>query len=164
MNSFRYFLDFKGRAIRETFWLNLIVVGACGIAANIAMAHVLGIPFLSYGHYVGGAGLQSVEGRRVLAFELPVTIASIFLTLAVTVRRLHDRNRSGWWVVPFIYAPWIVNFCLAAAFGSTVKPTAPVLLVHLVVSVLGFWGLVEFGFLRGTAGPNRYGPDPQAEG
>ena len=30
----------------------------------------------------------------------------------------------------------------------------------LASAALSIWAMVEFGFLRGTAGPNHYGPDP----
>jgi uncharacterized membrane protein YhaH (DUF805 family) len=34
------------------------------------------------------------------------------------------------------------------------------LIFGLVILVLSLWGLIELGFLRGTVGPNQYGPDP----
>jgi uncharacterized membrane protein YhaH (DUF805 family) len=34
------------------------------------------------------------------------------------------------------------------------------LVLGLAAFVVSIWGLVELGFLRGTSGPNRFGPDP----
>ena len=60
-------------------------------------------------------------------------IAVIWAGLALQIKRWHDRNKSGWW-------------CLIG-------------LVPLIGSI---WVIVECGFLRGTEGPNRFGPDPLA--
>lgn len=51
-------------------------------------------------------------------------------SLAISAKRWHDRDKSAWW-----------------------------LLVNLIPLVGWIWALVENGFLRGTAGPNRYGED-----
>jgi uncharacterized membrane protein YhaH (DUF805 family) len=66
-----------------------------------------------------------------------LTPLSIFLfvapdSVAITVgaKRFHDRNRTGW------------------------------LLLLFVIPILGIFVVIELGFLRGTRGPNRFGPDP----
>lgn len=51
--------------------------------------------------------------------------------IAISVKRWHDRNKSGWWVF-----------------------------INLIPIVGPIWALVEQGFLRGTQGPNDYGDDP----
>jgi len=51
--------------------------------------------------------------------------------LIVQIKRWHDRDKSGWWV-----------------------------LINLVPCIGGLWALIECGFLRGTTGENRFGPDP----
>jgi uncharacterized membrane protein YhaH (DUF805 family) len=55
----------------------------------------------------------------------------IWPSLAVSIKRWHDRNKSGWWV-----------------------------LIGLVPIIGGLWALIETGFLPGTIGPNEYGLDP----
>ena len=62
-----------------------------------------------------------------------VTLISIYPAVALYAKRWHDRGKSGWWTL-IIFVP-----------------------------LIGFiWWLVECGFLRGTEGPNQYGPDPVA--
>ncbi|KLN59325.1 hypothetical protein WH96_18325 [Kiloniella spongiae] len=56
-------------------------------------------------------------------------LLSIYSTIVVQIKRWHDRDKSGWWI-----------------------------LINLVPYIGGIWALVENGFLRGTAGPNRFGP------
>jgi uncharacterized membrane protein YhaH (DUF805 family) len=68
------------------------------------------------------------------AIGIPIGIISlIFLypTLALYTKRWHDRGKSGWWT-----------------------------LIILIPLIGGIWALIELGILRGTVGPNQYGPDP----
>jgi uncharacterized membrane protein YhaH (DUF805 family) len=65
----------------------------------------------------------------ILAFGVLVN----WISLAIAVKRYHDRDKSGWWVL-IIFLP--------------------------VIGAL--WYLIECGFLRGTDGNNDYGPDPLA--
>jgi|SRR4051794_6248413 uncharacterized membrane protein YhaH (DUF805 family) len=58
-------------------------------------------------------------------------VALIYPAIALYAKRWHDRNKSGWWS-----------------------------LIALIPIIGGIWLLVELGFLRGTVGPNSYGPDP----
>jgi len=72
--------------------------------------------------------------QAMTAVGVPVIIVSlIFLypTLALYTKRWHDRGKSGWWT-----------------------------LIILIPLIGGIWALIELGILRGTVGPNQYGPDP----
>jgi len=61
-------------------------------------------------------------------------LANIWFGLAAGAKRFHDRNKSGWWQ-----------------------------LLWLLPIIGWIWLLVELGFLRGTTGANRFGPDPVVE-
>ena len=58
-------------------------------------------------------------------------LVMLYPTIVLYAKRWHDRNKSGWWT-----------------------------LIALVPVIGGLWMLIELGFLRGTEGPNRFGPDP----
>jgi len=87
-----------------------------------------------------------------------VMIAIWVSYLAIGVKRLHDRDRSGWWIVVFYIVPWVLG-SVANVANKQGNDT-----VELVAGLIGLvcviWGLVELGFLRRTRGPNRFGPDP----
>ena len=100
MDPFEVLFSFDERLNRKPFWLYQIGVGI-----------VTAVPFL-----VG-------EGWLTGLLEL-------WAQAALSVKRAHDRGRSGWFVL--------------------------VLLVPLVQ----VWPFIELWFLRGTAGDNQYGPDP----
>jgi uncharacterized membrane protein YhaH (DUF805 family) len=88
---------------------------------------------------------------------IPSTLVFSWAYAAVSIKRLHDRNKSGWWMLPF------VGFAgLYGQFGDRLSGTYAAAFVGLVVGILFLWGFVEMVFVKGTGGPNRFGPDPLA--
>jgi uncharacterized membrane protein YhaH (DUF805 family) len=88
--------------------------------------------------------------------------------IAVLIKRIHDRNKSGWLVWLF-YAPAILAliFVIGTIIAGATSATAAAATLGIIAGVLGFvlfcvaiWFFVEFGCMRGTIGANRYGPDP----
>lgn len=137
---FKRYADFKGRSRRMEFWmfalLNSIVwlvlvmmqMGSTASFAELA-ADEQSNPLAIYGVLFSGT-----FGILLALWGLVTIIPSI----AVTVRRLHDRDMSGWWY-------------LGVIIGSLIP------LINILIS-LGFLILM---FLPGTPGPNRFGPDPK---
>src|SRR5688572_14333186 len=118
--------SFQGRVNRAKFWLvalGIFVVEVILFAATLGGAAMSGDPEQI------AAAIGPLAGVVIFAF---VVIAT-WISIAVAVKRYHDRNKSGWWV-----------------------------LIVLVPVIGGLWYLIECGFLRGTPGPNTYGPDPLA--
>jgi uncharacterized membrane protein YhaH (DUF805 family) len=101
-----------------------------------------------------------------LLVDWVVTMALIWTNTTTTVKRLHDRNRSGWWAVgifilhrvAFVY----YGLFLGSYFGVDISLAVELLLVMfaLALSLLATWVFIELFFLIGTDGPNRFGPDP----
>jgi len=122
--------SFNGRINRAKFWLVLI-------AADVVFLVLCGILFAVTGMSMDVApdGTPSMVGGGVIGglIALLLVVAVVWIGLAMGVKRYHDRNKSGWWV-----------------------------LIALVPVIGGLWYLIEAGFLRGTGGPNQYGPDPLA--
>ncbi|HET7885759.1 MAG TPA: DUF805 domain-containing protein [Bradyrhizobium sp.] len=95
-------------------------------------------------------------------------IALIWINLAVTAKRLHDRDRSGWWAVA-VFAVNRLSYLyyglfFGLAFGVDISMAAELLLVTaaLALSLLQTWAIIELFFLPGTEGANRFGRDPTA--
>lgn len=102
--------SFKGRIPRKIYWL-----------ASLASLVVVMIAIVLVGALFSEPGILGV-----IAVALYVPL--IWISLAVQVKRWHDRDKSGWWV--------LISF----------------------VPIIGpFWALIENGFLAGTEGPNRFG-------
>jgi uncharacterized membrane protein YhaH (DUF805 family) len=109
----RLFFGFRGRVSRRQFWLH-------GVAALLGLAVLCQV-------------LLGIARVRAGTADLVVNLLLLWPALAVSVKRWHDRDKSGWWV-----------------------------LLNLLPVIGWLWALIDNGFLRGTAGPNRYGPDPLA--
>ncbi|MBB3033887.1 DUF805 domain-containing protein [Alteriqipengyuania lutimaris] len=138
---FRRYFDFEGRSRRREYWaftlLNILVTAVLAtliIAVSYDPGRIdpvdAGTPFASLGALFG------VLGLLILGWWLAVLIPSI----AVTVRRLHDRDMSGWWYP-----------------GLIVLGAIP--MVGLIASI----ALLVMMLLPGTEGPNRFGPSPKSE-
>jgi uncharacterized membrane protein YhaH (DUF805 family) len=92
--------------------------------------------------------------------------ALIWINTATTAKRLHDRNRSGWWSIAVLvvnrlsYVYYGLFFGLY--FGVDVSAAQELLLVMFAValSALQTWIFIELFFMIGTDGSNRFGPDP----
>jgi uncharacterized membrane protein YhaH (DUF805 family) len=128
---------FQGRINRAKYWIAVVIylVGWI-IIGGIAWALVFSISYI----------LGAIIGVLFL-------IASVVSGIAVGIKRLHDRDKSGWWLLLFYLAPGILD-----GIGRSIGDIGFVLsLVGLAISI---WAIVELGFLRGTTGPNQYGPDP----
>ena len=139
--------SYEGRINRAKFWLAVLVYAVASVVGAI-------IAFVSPSEVVGSLinGLVSL-----VAF-----VSGIF----VAIKRLHDRDKSGWWLVLFYVAPIVLAviggiawmFAAMEEGGAGAGGLGFVCLAGAVA--ISVWAFVEFGCLRGTVGPNQYGPDP----
>ena len=113
MPPWRIFLDPRGRIARRTFWL----YGVLALFGLGTLGHAL----------LGIARVPRADADHV------VNVLLLWPAIAVSAKRWHDRDKSGWWV-----------------------------LLNLLPVVGWIWALIENGFMRGSAGPNRFGEDPVA--
>ncbi len=113
MPPLRLYFSLQGRLSRRDFWLH-------GVLALIGLA-LLGHALL---------GIARVPAHQA---ETVLNLLLLWPAMAVQVKRWHDRDKSGWWV--------LLN--LVPVFGT-------------------LWALIDNGFLPGTAGANRFGEDPLA--
>ena len=127
---------FSGRINRAKYW----------IAAAVYLAIMLIVMLL---FFVLGLGVLFYVAVAVLY------IAMLISGIAVGIKRLHDRDKSGWWLLLFYVVPGVLGGIGAATGG-----------LHWLFDVpswaISLWALIELGFLRGTSGSNQYGPDPLA--
>ena len=125
MNMLHVLFSFQGRIRRLQWWLGSLI--AIGITIAVVMVFVFSV-FAAYG---GSEAVPQevtpVLGAAVIAFYGVL----IWMQLALSTKRYHDRDKSGWWVLVGIIP-----------FGS-------------------IWVLIELGFLDGTQGPNRFGASPK---
>jgi uncharacterized membrane protein YhaH (DUF805 family) len=92
---------------------------------------------------------------------IAIFVAGSLAALANSARRLHDRGKSAWWLLLFVGVPALLSALgeLMSA-GGEADAAGPAGLMALISLPFSIWGLVEMGFLKGKAGPNRFGEDP----
>jgi uncharacterized membrane protein YhaH (DUF805 family) len=95
-------------------------------------------------------------GGALLAALVIIYIPLIWIGLAIGAKRLHDRDKSAWWLLLFYLAPSVLSG--AANHAGDVGFS----ILYLASFAITVWAFVELGCLRGTVGPNRFGPDPLA--
>jgi uncharacterized membrane protein YhaH (DUF805 family) len=106
-SGFSNYVKFSGRAFRSEYWYWVLF------------------------WFVGAVVTEIIDSVLGLTLIYPLFSLAILLpSLAVAVRRLHDLDRSGWWI--------LLGF----------------------IPIVGFIILIIWYCSRGTPGPNRFGPDP----
>jgi uncharacterized membrane protein YhaH (DUF805 family) len=141
--------SFRGRINRAKYWLALLVF----LVADIVLELV---------------GWALGDGVTFQLLSFVVNLAVFIATIAVCIKRLHDRDRSVWWLLLFYGGPGVViiiGLFIFWAAADAVAMTAAWASLGLRLCLLGgfalvIWGFVEIGCRRGTAGYNRFGPDP----
>lgn len=148
------FFSVKGRMGRRDFWY---------AAAGLALAEIALIAFFCWSGDVSYAEYL-YRTRRATMIDLAAFSFLFWPSLAVTVKRLHDRNTSGWWAGLLHLLAFLVHVHLALGPvpGRNRLATLIGLAPTALFILLGSWLIIELVFLRGTPGPNRYGPDPKA--
>jgi len=154
----RHLFDFRGRYGRKQFWLA-----------------ALGLVVMSILLFMAAGVLMNPTGADAGQLTLIVAFAGIFLWFysKVIIHRLHDLGWSGWWFLLLgplmIPLPiWMMNETHAVyhrieqshAAQQAIKPYVASLQYGALLLFIG--GFVLMGCLRGTKGPNKYGPDPNA--
>lgn len=159
------YADFAGRSRRMEFWMFQLFIVLLSVAALTVMM-VIGLGaagFASAGSTASIGGMVASLGILAVVF-LIAGLALLIPSLAVQVRRLHDTNRSGWWLMIY-FGPYLLSVIVQVA-GATQNSMAVVGLGG-VLSLLAFIGwvvLIVFYCLPGTSGPNQYGADPLGGG
>lgn len=126
----------SGRIDRGLYWRVLLLY----------MGALLILGFI--GAFIGFA----LTGHGYVDLAVPI----LALSIPISVKRLHDRDKSGWWLIAFFVLPEALN--RTDGLDGTGLPLA----FSFASAMLSIWAFVELGFLRGTVGPNRFGPDPLA--
>jgi len=150
---FQKYFDFSGRARRSEYWWFILFT----IILSVVTAIMAGLIF----------GWETTDSTG--PFNAITSLAVFFPPLAVGFRRLHDTNRSGWWLGAWYLA--IIAFAiiiLFIAFTSAVAAeTGMAIFIGLlaIVFLLGLfaWGiaLIVFYCSDSDQGDNKYGPSPK---
>ena len=113
MDYKQFYLSAQGQVNRKQWWLYLVLPLIAGSIILGGVDRAIG----TFDAESGGGLLSGIWG-----------LATLIPAILVDIKRWHDRDKSGWWM-----------------------------LIALVPIIGWIWFLIELGFLKGTAGPNRFG-------
>jgi uncharacterized membrane protein YhaH (DUF805 family) len=180
----QFLFGFEGRINRAKYWYALFASVAFCIVFMAIAATVIGVIFsttvksvnvnflgafgnplsLPFSARFGNADPETsaLVTRIFYIAATPIAVIGIWFLVATTIKRLHDRNRSGWWSVVFLIAPALLSNIVDRIDDESYAATALALSLAYAAFGLKVWGIVELMFFKGTSGPNRFGPDPLA--
>ena len=138
MKFVNLFISPSGRINRAKFWIAILLFTVLNVLST---------------------GMVLASGSNTLIILNGIISLLVAASgILVGIKRLHDRNKSGWWVLLYWLAPFVM---LSVGFAGGL-PEIMINIVGFLALAIGLWSLIELGGLRGTIGQNKYGPDPLA--
>ena len=188
----RKYAQFDGRSRRSEFWLWLLFrfllgqfLGAIAFAfIGPAMMQMSLHPEVYNGHPELFFQSYMQMWFRLIPFFSVLSLALLLPTLTVCIRRLHDINRTGWWIV-LPYVVGIVGLIVFFIIGgvsifslfahhpngdvsdsegmrAVFQVVGSLFLCVILPSFVSWVVLLVFFVTEGTRGANRFGADPKA--
>jgi uncharacterized membrane protein YhaH (DUF805 family) len=150
-----FFFGFAGRINRARYWWVMLLNFVCLVIFMMVVPVSIGGSFYD----ADPKWAKPLTLALIAGTAGPVFIISTWCFAATSIKRLHDRNKSGWWMAVFFIGPSLLG-------KLSDRLDAPTL--AFIVSAIGFglsvWCFVEIFCLKGSKGPNRFGSDPLAKG
>lgn len=133
MTFLRICFSFKGRINRSGWWL-----------LNLPIFAIFAISVIAY----------NFPAKISLGF-IPLLVL-VWIHLAVTAKRWHDKDKPTWWVlfhlIPLIGVVFVQLFQLSSGWWTV---------IYLIAIITNLWAIFELGFIKGTEGSNQFGPDSE---
>jgi uncharacterized membrane protein YhaH (DUF805 family) len=168
-----YLFRFDGRINRARCWLAGLIIISWIIFLSLVLfgvAHLFGATMpktVNFGpnlifNILDPKAWRSLSSANITVLFIQTVGTPLFLWVyaATSVKRLHDRNKSAWWLLLFFAMPG-----MSSQFGARISDwlgDSAAMLIGLNAFVFSVWGFIEMYCLKGTTGTNRFGADPLA--
>jgi uncharacterized membrane protein YhaH (DUF805 family) len=170
------YMGFDGRLNRQRWWIAAIVLAVVIIVISLLILPLIGLGLMpampTIDANTTAADVANIIGAsRTKAGWVSLVLFLIFLypSAAIAIKRRHDRNNNG--IDVWVYFALVVISQLISALGigmstmdvggTSIPVPGPIVTgLGFIVLIYAIYLLVVLGFLKGTAGPNNYGPDP----
>ncbi len=186
------YAEFQGRSRRSEFWLWVLFRILLGAVAGSVMSSMMfsGLAAIHpAANMAPDAMSQAYMGAmsnymRVMPIFSLINLALLLPSIAVGVRRLHDTNRTGWWMImPIVVA--VAGVILFFIFGGSalfsliqagehpndaavgqfiLQLVGSMMLCLFLPMLIAEIVMLVFYVSDGTPGPNRFGADPKGRG
>jgi uncharacterized membrane protein YhaH (DUF805 family) len=155
-NLLANYMGFDGRLNRQKWWISAIILAVAGFIVSWVLGLVFGTGLMIDPAILTDPAALNAYLQKAGWIGLITGIILAYPYIAITVKRRHDRNNNGYDAMGLIALQIVVN--LLSALGLTFGVVGQVL--GVILGIYAIYILVVVGFLKGTAGPNSYGPDP----
>ncbi|MBV9420766.1 MAG: DUF805 domain-containing protein [Alphaproteobacteria bacterium] len=172
-----YLFSFSGRINRAKMWAILLVALAFEFILVTLFGVIVGMDQLAAmanEKLTPAAFLASPQVHTFFLVCGVLYLVMLYVGAAIAVKRLHDRNKSAWWLLVFYGLPLVLSIPgilntldilqhMKAIEAGQPMPQPPLAIIgNGISSIISLWAFVELFILRGTTGDNRFGPDPLA--
>ena len=137
-----FLFSFEGRISRKSYWLSGLAIVGVSFFFLLAISALLGKEELD--PQKGTSKLTNLYNLATLPLYWP--------SFALYLKRVHDFGQGQLWALPLLVLAGFIFGLSAAGYDMAASLAFPVILVVLIV----------VGSIKGTPGPNQYGPDPLA--
>src|ERR1700679_685333 len=184
MTLTHYLFGLSGRINRAKQWALLLVSLVHMILVAIVFSATVGFAAIAdaFQHKMTFADVWATPQAHAFAVIFcALYVIFVCISIAVAIKRLHDRDKGAWWILIFYVLPFGLSLPallempqMLAHIGDVMRaaqehlpPPAefepvPVRLMRAAGAIISLWAFVELYCLRGTTGDNRFGPDPLA--
>jgi uncharacterized membrane protein YhaH (DUF805 family) len=151
------FTSMDGRIGRQAWWIGVIVLIVVAIVLNFILGAVMGggMPSLDQ---LADPNVMLAYAQKQGWISLIIGLITAYPYICLSVKRRHDRNNNGYDAMGLI--AFSLVWSLIQALGVVSAANGIGMVISIVFLIYAIYMLVQLGFLKGTAGPNNYGPDP----
>lgn len=167
----------EGRISRKTFWLGVLGLVVVNLLISFLIMPLVGVSMMPNMAALADPSADAAAVSKMITDSIRASswaglvmfIVFAYPAYAVMIKRRHDKDNNGMDVVVYLGVTALLVLVQALGIGydtmtigeiSVPTPSMVLTLLSAVVGIYAIYLIVVLGFLRGTAGPNQYGPDP----
>ena len=173
------FTSLEGRIGRQAWWIGVVILIVVNIVISFLILPLVGISMMpNFAALMADpnnvdpaavANAMMATMRTAAWISLVIFLIFLYPSAALAIKRRHDKDNSGMdvWIYFGLTALLLLVqalglFMTVTVVGDVQIPTPGIVftILQIIVGIYGIYLLVVLGFLKGTTGPNQYGPDP----
>ena len=98
------YFRFKGRFNRARYWLHSVLAFVVAAILQLLCIYMFPVP----GEVINVFHSESLQKTIVGIIQIAPAVTFIYISTAISVKRLHDRNKTGWWALFYLGLPSLI--------------------------------------------------------
>lgn len=164
-----YLFGFRGRINRRQFWIfyitGLVILAGLGLGLLFTEHRLAGHSATNFITVTAALKSSSLTDKILLVGFFAAIAVFLYALLAQVVKRLHDRDKSAWWLVLYFGGPLAIftasNRIFEPMSGTTINQQIGMITMIALAWLIGVWYVIEVMFLPGTPDENMFGQIPK---